>query len=664
MIITNTSLNNIFRVLILFIFTFSILGNIHSTNQQNTKQAEQYQSLKEVRLNTNIVKLTNKSGKSIEKNILTQEMLNQNNTRYVIQYDYDLNSAEITIPEGSILDFQGGCLNNGTIIFNNTKLLGNINIGCRYSGIIKNNEISLEWFTGDDNNIIQDAINASYIYRPTTTLYGASVQTIKLKSKHHYKISTTLIFNQFLVIRGNDAIIEQTNKGIPIFKSNQAFHVDISDINFIGNNTTIFYIDAPNYDAAKFKFNNIHIDTDNHDTTIKNNYAFYISSRSGVLFLNDIKCTNAPQFLKSSLDFVYLTNSWINGYRKSTGVKPGNTCSINNDGTSRMTISHCVFIPEFDGYKAEKDTRWIDNYAHLSIQDSHFGGENAGFPIIWQYNSPDKLSNLAQHKCQIDISNTQCSAGGYYKYWGGIIVLMKDVLPGSFSLKNTQVSVDTKVISLYGWVKNAKKEFSNIEDVYNEAKLLYCERINTSIQSNTYYPKHTINICGNTPKIDKVFFNYIGKSSSNFPTTVNKSINFAKIHRWGHHAKSYQFSEFKFRVDINGTYKSGYIFSKSITYTVKCHMYAGNKPKIIIIKEDESYYNQWENGLPINSIDPIMEANIIDINNINLSMKVQSEIKDNNLWNYISCGISLISTVESYSSTNTLPELFFYSIPD
>lgn len=54
------------------------------------------------------------------KNILTQDMINTGNTIYIIQYDYDLNGAEITIPENCILKFEGGSLKNGTLNGNNT----------------------------------------------------------------------------------------------------------------------------------------------------------------------------------------------------------------------------------------------------------------------------------------------------------------------------------------------------------------------------------------------------------------------------------------------------------------------------------------------------------------------------------------------------------------
>ena len=60
------------------------------------------------------------------KNILTQEMINKENTIYEIRYDFDLGGKEIAVPEGCVLDFQGGSLNNGNIILDNTKILPNL----------------------------------------------------------------------------------------------------------------------------------------------------------------------------------------------------------------------------------------------------------------------------------------------------------------------------------------------------------------------------------------------------------------------------------------------------------------------------------------------------------------------------------------------------------
>ena len=58
-----------------------------------------------------------------DKNILTQEMINENNTRYIIQYAYDLNGATINIPTNSVLEFQGGSFTNGTLNCDGTVIM-------------------------------------------------------------------------------------------------------------------------------------------------------------------------------------------------------------------------------------------------------------------------------------------------------------------------------------------------------------------------------------------------------------------------------------------------------------------------------------------------------------------------------------------------------------
>jgi hypothetical protein len=49
------------------------------------------------------------------KNVLTQEMVNKENTIYEIKYDFDLNGKSISIPENCSLKFEGGSFKNGTL---------------------------------------------------------------------------------------------------------------------------------------------------------------------------------------------------------------------------------------------------------------------------------------------------------------------------------------------------------------------------------------------------------------------------------------------------------------------------------------------------------------------------------------------------------------------
>ena len=57
-------------------------------------------------------------------NILTQDMINQENTVYIVQYDFDLDGKVISIPKGCALWFQGGSINNGTMYLQETAILG------------------------------------------------------------------------------------------------------------------------------------------------------------------------------------------------------------------------------------------------------------------------------------------------------------------------------------------------------------------------------------------------------------------------------------------------------------------------------------------------------------------------------------------------------------
>ena len=68
------------------------------------------------------------------KNLLYQSLFTQENTIYIIRYDFDLDGNTIKIPKNCTLDFYGGSIKNGKIILDNTRFL---HIPINYNEILK-----------------------------------------------------------------------------------------------------------------------------------------------------------------------------------------------------------------------------------------------------------------------------------------------------------------------------------------------------------------------------------------------------------------------------------------------------------------------------------------------------------------------------------------------
>ena len=128
-------------------------------NDKEYNPAE-FSGLGKVYLKKNIVEV-----EGVEKNILTQRAFYKDGTQtpntdtiYVVQYDFDLNSQTINVPARCVLMFDGGSINNGTLVGNNTyidaglvKILGT---DVTISGTWNVAEAYPEWFgaLGDDVN--------------------------------------------------------------------------------------------------------------------------------------------------------------------------------------------------------------------------------------------------------------------------------------------------------------------------------------------------------------------------------------------------------------------------------------------------------------------------------------------------------------------------------
>ena len=147
------------------------------------------------------------------KNVLAQEMITDPNTIYEIRYDYDLEGAEITIPEGCMLKFEGGSLNNGTLNGNDTDIKAsckdyifkdNLTINGSYV-----NSCFVDWFGNvrsngkiklDSSQVINKALNSSF-------------NTVSFNSGYYY------ITNSILLEKNKSILLEGKESGV-IYNNN------------------------------------------------------------------------------------------------------------------------------------------------------------------------------------------------------------------------------------------------------------------------------------------------------------------------------------------------------------------------------------------------------------------------------------------------------------
>lgn len=78
----------------------------------------------------------------LRKNKTFAEQVTAENTIYEIRYDFDLDSASVTIPSGCVLKFNGGGLNNGTLIGSGTILNGN----CKFDNTLLSGSYDGEFY--------------------------------------------------------------------------------------------------------------------------------------------------------------------------------------------------------------------------------------------------------------------------------------------------------------------------------------------------------------------------------------------------------------------------------------------------------------------------------------------------------------------------------------
>lgn len=269
-------------------------------------------------------------------NTLTQNMINKNNTIYIIQYDFILDE-DITIPDNCVLKFDGGSISGEHIInTNNTVILDKADnsILCNIAGSI-NGDVCLDWFITSNDWNTQDVVRLSYAltnltnsnyYFSKDTYTTSNKITITNKNKIILNGNNCVILGQQGVYTGDSFFINAYVNSLEIFNFTLKYFVVGIQIpyNIDINNIEIYNIETYNVEEVIRVNNNINFSSDLqikiHDCKFKELENGIVVEPNNVSYLciENIKIDNIR--LNSAITYNIRQSHGINKYYWLSGI--------------------------------------------------------------------------------------------------------------------------------------------------------------------------------------------------------------------------------------------------------------------------------------------------------------------------------------------------------
>jgi hypothetical protein len=284
------------------------------------------------------------------KNVLTQGMVNLPNTIYHIQYDYDLNGQTITVPANCVLEFDGGSIINGSLVFDNTVLSGTSIIirDCSLSGTLANDTVEVKWFHYENSDISQ------------TLQYLIDTNRVVI-----INTGTWILYNTVL-LKGNTNIIGES-AGLSIIKANPDSVVNgankynlLSTVNMI-NPISITYF--RNGEAGTYPFTNIVI----KDIVFDTNRASIVTNPNLMCAIRLENCDNCLIDNCHFIDYNTVDNST---YDTQVYIVESKNCSLTNCKSlncSLVKVLNCSNINISGNVGTNTVGTWIEALAGESL---------------------------------------------------------------------------------------------------------------------------------------------------------------------------------------------------------------------------------------------------------------------------------------------------------
>ena len=246
-----------------------ITATVDNLNQASLTFADKnynttdYSGLGRVYLRKNIQSVVNpNTGITYSTNLLTQDMLSKENTIYIIQYDYSLNYQTITIPEGCVLQFEGGSISTGTLSGNNTIITAepyNIFKTIGFAGTFNIEKVIPEWFgaKGDNSTIntkpFQDAIDFAEFAATNVEFQSGDYVidgTLYIRKQSRIHITGMGKYKTFIYLKTTSPVNSMIDINSPEVTTYYQF-IRIKDLSLYVNNNADYGIYAPKLTASE-----------------------------------------------------------------------------------------------------------------------------------------------------------------------------------------------------------------------------------------------------------------------------------------------------------------------------------------------------------------------------------------------------------------------------
>lgn len=243
--------------------TVDNLNQTSLTFEDKNYNTTDYSGLGRVYLRKNIQSVVNpNTGITYSTNLLTQDMLSKENTIYIIQYDYSLNYQTITIPEGCVLQFEGGSISTGTLSGNNTIITAepyNIFKTIGFAGTFNIEKVIPEWFgaKGDNSTIntkpFQDAIDFAEFAATNVEFQSGDYVidgTLYIRKQSRIHITGMGKYKTFIYLKTTSPVNSMIDINSPEVTTYYQF-IRIKDLSLYVNNNADYGIYAPKLTASE-----------------------------------------------------------------------------------------------------------------------------------------------------------------------------------------------------------------------------------------------------------------------------------------------------------------------------------------------------------------------------------------------------------------------------